>query len=270
MLEIFANLNAFGYSPHHAIGTFLPTCLFLFARHAAVQYGALILVINTMWSTFGTVGIIPIVAWALYKEGIRTALTPQNLLAAPLLAIPIVLYLTHGTGHVPFMFIWEHENFSFSRLIMFCILEFWLILGLLYWFQKEDRSLIVTLVVFLTALCMIKVGGWNNLLYRGAMPAVCVMALLTFKAILANKGWRKEILIAYLCIGAIPVIAALVKRISTPRVDSNVTFQQYYDGRPAHFRDAERWQYLVKTDYARHVFNVPLLRGISNSSQGGR
>ena len=262
LFEIFANLNAFSYSPHHAIATFLPVSLFLFKRRLAVQYGGLLLTVNTMWSTFGTVGLLPIAAWALYREGWRTALTPQNLLSAPMLAIPIVLYLTQGASHVPSMFSWEDINFSFSFFVLFCILEFLLILTILYWFQKEDRTLIATLAIFLTILCMFKVGGYNNLLYRGAMPAVCVMALLMFKAILANRGWRRDALLSYLLIGTVPVLLAFTARIKVPKVDRWITIQEHYDMRTIQDREAERWQYLVYTDYAVHVLGIPLLRGL--------
>ena len=262
LFEIFSNLSAFSYSPHHAIATFLPVSLFLFERRLAVQYGNLILIINTMWSTFCTIGLLPIALWALYKEGYKTALTPQNLLAAPLLAIPIVLYLTHGTGHVPFMFSWQDSHFSFFSFVLFCILEFLLILATLFYLQKEDRTLLITLAIFLTTLCMFKVGGNNNLLYRGAMPAVCVMALLMFKAILANRGWRRDVLIGYLCIGAVPVLLALTTRIKAPKVDRQITIQEHYDLRTTQDKEVEQWQYLVYTDYAVHVLGIPLLRGL--------
>lgn len=263
MFAMLSNSVALHLAPHHALAAFLSSSLFLFERRLAVQYGALIFTIVAMWSTFVTIGLLPIAAWALYKEGIRTALTPQNLLAAPLIALPTVLYLTQGTGQIPFMFAWQHINFSFSSFVMFCIFEFLLVLGLLFWFQKEDRSLIITIAVFLTVLCTYRIGVNNDLLHRGAIPAIFAMSILMVKCLLASKGWRKEVLTGYLLIGALPVLVIFVKRMDTLKVDRGITFQEYYDKRPAHLRDAERWHWSVQTDSTPYIFNIPLLREVT-------
>ena len=259
VFEIFSNISVFSYSPQHAIGVFLTTSLFLFQRRLAVQYGAVLLTINAMWSTFGTVGVIPIAMWALWKEGFKTSLTLPNLLIAPMLVIPIVLYLTQGAHHVPAMFSWQDINFHFPSFVLFCILEFLLIAGVLYWLLKEDRSLIATLAVFLTILCMFKVGGHNNLLYRGAMSAICVMGFMMFKALLTNRRYREVLLILFI-IGAIPPAITAIYRLGLPKVSNmDRTIQEHYDMRAEEY---ETFQYLVYTDDAVHVLGVPLLRGL--------
>ena len=260
LFAMLSFLDTFHHSPHHALAALIPTCLFLFNRRPAVQYGILIIVLTSMWSTFCAIGLLPIFTWALYKEGIKTSLTPQNFLVAPLLAIPIVLYLTQGTGHVPLMFVWEDKNFSFYNFLLFFVLESLLPLVFLYYLLKKDRDIIVILTIFLAVLCACKIGMINNLLYRGAMPAVCVMSIFMLKALLSNRGWRRESLIIYMCVAALPDVVAYAKRFNMATVDRSVSFQEHYDSRPSENRDTERWQYLVQVAYATCMFNVPLLR----------
>ena len=99
------------------------------------------------------------------------------------------------------------------------------------------------------------------------MPAIFVMSILMMKSLVANAGWHREALIAYMVIGAIPVLVLTTKRLSLPLVDRNVSFQEHYDERPAEFRDNERWQYLVKIDYAFRVFNAPIIRGLPDKDE---
>ena len=262
VFAVLSNLNTFHHSPHHALAAFLPSSLFLFDRRYAVQYGALIITIIAMWSTFCAIGLLPIAVWAVHKEGLKTALTAQNLLVAPLLAIPIVLYLTQGAGQVPHMFTWEHDNFTFYNFFLFLLLEFLLVLAIFYWLCKEERSLIIALAVFLVILSIYKFGEWNNLIYRGSIPSVFVMSIIMLNSLLKHKGWSREFLIVYMIIGAIPVLVISAKRVSLPLADRNSSFQEHYDERPAEFRDNERWQYLVKIGHAVRVFNTPLIRGL--------
>ena len=258
VFEIFSNISAFSYSPHHTIGVFLTSSLFLFQRRLAVQYGALLLTTNLMWSTTGTVGILPIAAWALWKEGFKTSLTVPNLLIAPMLALPIILYLTQGAGHVPLMFSWQDTNFQILSFILFCLLEFLAIAGVLYWLLKEDRPLIAMLAVFLTLLCMIKFGVHNQLLYRAAMPAICVMGFMMFKSIQTNKRYRELLLILF-AIGAVPHALSAIYRLGAPRISNmDRTFQEHYDQRP----DEEIFQYFVYVEDTVQVLGVPLLRGL--------
>ena len=261
---VLSNLTTFHHAPQHAVAAFVSTSLIFCNRRLGLQYGAFILVIITMWSPFCAVGLLPLVMWSLYKEGFKTALTPQNLLVAPLLAMPIVLYLSQGTEQIPHMFAWQHANFSFISLILFCILEFLLILAILYYFLKEDtdRHIIFVLAAFLTLLCTYNVGLYTDLLIRGSMPAICVMSILMAKAVLSNRGWQREILVTYMIIGAIPVVSAFAVGVSNtmPKTYRYSTFKQYLNDRAAEDREIHRSQNLVEIKSARYIGNIPLMR----------
>ena len=208
---------------------------------------------------------MPLGIWALVKEGYKNALTPQNLVVAPLLLLPLILYGIQGSQGVPFMLGWEFNTFTFSSFVIFCVIEFLLVLAILYYAMPKQRFLIATLAVFLTLLSLIiRDVTFNNLLMRASMPAICIMAALAFRALLENKSWCREALIVYLFIGAFPVAAAFAKGISpsTETVDKAMTFEKltsiYTYEEHSYMTDF----YLVKTESVQKFFDVPLMRDL--------
>ena len=191
VFAIFSNITSFQVAPHQAMGGFITTCLFLYHRQLAVRYGAVIIIVSTLWTPFATIGLLPIALWALLKEGYKTSFTLQNLVAAPLLLVPIFLYLTQETGKIPFMFTYNDKNFYFTTLIMFYLLEFIVIQVVLYKNLTEKKGLVAILAIFLCTLCLFKIGEYNDLVRRGTIPAICAMSILMFQVILRSKGWRR-------------------------------------------------------------------------------
>ena len=260
------NLSNIAWIPTHMIGGGLGTCLFLYNRRLAVQYSGLIISLVALWSPFCAIGILPIAIWSMFKVGWRHAFTRQNLLIAPLLAIPIALYMTQEASSLPFMFVWQHPQFSFFHLIIFITSEFLLILAAFWYLRKEERDLIIVLGSFLLLLCLTRYGAYNDLLARGSMPAICVMAVMMLKSLLENKGWRREMLVAYLFIGAFPVVLAFAKGVSMPWVHNEMTLQRFLIEKiqPPSYSNLDNYNsyYLAKTVNVRHIFTIPLLRGL--------
>lgn len=267
VLAILPNIAHLQYAAQHAIAAFLSTGLFLNNRHYAVKWGALIIVSTTMWSAFCAIGLLPIAAYTLFKEGWKTAVTPQNFLAAPLLAIVSVLYLTQEAGQVTYAFTWSISNFSFYSFLLFLFFEFLLILAVFYYFMKEERPLITIFAVFLTVFCAFKIGLWNDLLLRVSMPAICIMSIWMLKCILLHKGWSREFFIVYLLVGTLPVVITLTMGLNAPSANRNATFKQYLDGRQPDERDIYRNQNLVSVASARRVLGIPLMRNL-NAAEG--
>ncbi len=264
LFVMLSNLNILQYAPAHALAAFLSTGLYLYDRRMALQYSVLSATIIAMWSPFCAVGLLPLALYAAAKHGLRTVLTAQNLLAAPLLAIPIVLYLTQGTDDIVKMYVWQHVNFSWASFVLFCIFEFLLVLGILYYILKEDRGLIGLVAVFLTLLCIYKIGYYADLLARGSMPAIVIISVLMLKALRASSGRHRDALVAYLLIGALPVVVACIKAASThmPATYRQATFKQQLDMRPSDNRNTFRSQHLVNVLAARHIGGLPLMRDL--------
>ena len=95
------------------------------------------------------------------------------------------------------------------------------------------------------------------------------MSVLMLRSLLISKGWQRELLIAYVLVGAIPVVMAFSKAISMPMPKSyrNANFEQYLDMRPAEDREIYSSQYLVNVNSAWHVGSASLMRNLP--SRGG-
>ena len=260
------------YSPHHILVAWVVTCLFLYNRRLATQNSMLIIIVSVLWSSFCVIGFLPIAIWALYKEGYRTALTPQNLLVAPLLAIPILFYATQEAGQIPHMFIWEDPNFIFSNFIIFFLIEFLLIQIFLCYLVKEGRELLFTITSFIFVICFLKMGYYNDLLTRVSMPVVCILSIWSVKALLENRGWRREALIGYLLVGALPAVVSLVMAVkpSTPRVDKSMTLERHFHiVKPSPYIGLSNYTsyFLAKTTNVATFFSIPLLRNLPGEAQ---
>ena len=261
---IGSNLAHIAWSPQHIAGTCVAASLFIYNRRLALQYSGVIVVMTALWSPFGAVGLVPAVVWAVLKEGYKLAFSQQNLLIAPLLGISVLLYLTQGAGQVPFMFAWQHPDFSLTSFIWFCVIEFLLILGVLYWFEREERTLIVILAMFLPLSSLLHWGTTlNELLGKGSIPSICIISILVGKSLLKsmiNKGWHREILVVYLILSAFPVAVAFMKGLSMERADKKMTFEKLasiYN----HPKDPFiTHQYLVKPEDMAKAFGVSILR----------
>ena len=94
------------------------------------------------------------------------------------------------------------------------------------------------------------------------MPAICVMSVWMLRSLLISRGWRRELLVAYMLIGAIPVLVAFSKATSMPMPKSyrSATFEQYLKMRPQQVRDIARDHYLVDMYPTVNVLGVPLMR----------
>ena len=263
--QISSNLFNITWVPTHTIGGCLGACLFFYNRRLAVQYVVMIISIVTLWTPFCALGLLPIATWSIFKEGWRKALTIQNILVAPLLAIPIALYATQGAGDIPFMFAWQHPEFSFVSLIIFYLSEFLLILAAFWYLRKKDRDLIIVLGSFLSLICLIRWGVYSDLVTRASMPAICIMSIMMFKSLFENKGWRRKLLVVYLLIGAIPVVAAFAKGVSMPWMYRDMALKRYLDQtKPPRGSKLDNYAsyYLAKTVDVRHIFTIPLMRGL--------
>ncbi len=250
--------------PQHTLGMCLATCLFLYNRPLAIRYGAVIIVVTQMWSLFSVIGLLPIAVWALLREGYRSAFTLQNLLVAPLLAIPIGIYLMQGGEHVPFMFVWQWKDFNLNHYILFVTSEIILILIIMLYINKNDRNLIVIAGSFILFLCLFRGGQFGEFLSRSAVPIMCVLSIFAGMALLENKGLRKEVLVVYLLIGAFPVVVAFVKSItpSTPRANKNMTFEELTRIYTWEDHPYVTYPCLVRRDKVLHIFDIPLMRGL--------
>lgn len=235
------------FTPQHAIPAWLGACLLIAARRLTVQYGALLLVAVLLWSPLAAIGMIPLLLWALWKEGLHRALTLPNLVLAPLLSVPLLFYFAAEAREIPMALITAKTSlYSFAQ---FCVLEFGLAtLLILMCCPRAERSLTLTCFLTLMLLSSVSFGRLNDLLMRGSIAAICVLSIITTAALLNNtRRWYvtagKLLLAVYLLVAAIPVVTAFAKGIDprAPRIAKDYRFSQTYS---AH--ESLRYQYMAR------------------------
>ena len=209
--------------PQHALPAWLAVSMLLTERRLTMRYAVLIGALVLMWSPLVAIGLIPLYAWATIKEGVKTVLTPANLIAAPLVALPLVLYLSQGTAVIPFSFIWEVS--SVGELLIFWSVEFLVITLTIYYASRADHQLLLLSVISLLSLSLFSYGVINDFIMRASMPYIFILATLAAKAVLTSHGIPRLLLVICLSIGAIPVAMSLFNGATYQhRIDKSVTF----------------------------------------------
>ena len=242
--------NSFGVTwvPHHAVPAWLGVCLVLGERRLAVQYGAVLLAAVSLWSPFAAIGVAPFYLWALCKEGLRTALTLPNLVLAPFLLAPLLLYFSSDAGKIPYAL--ATSEASITSLITFIMLEFGvatLLILLCSW--RTHRTLLLTTFLSLLALSLTRFGVHNDLLMRGSIASVSVLSLLASQVLMNNGRYQeviygKTLLTIYLIFVATVPIVAFISGVD-PR-QSRISKQHRFTEESYLASDPYRNQYLAK------------------------
>ena len=242
--------------PQHAIPAWLAVSMLLTERRLTLRYSVVIGAFVLMWSPLVAIGLIPLYAWSAIKEGPKIIFTPANVIAAPLIALPLILYLTQGTAVIPFSFIWEVIN-GFSELLMFWLVEFLVIALAIYYTYRADNQLLLLSVISLLGLSLFSYGVINDFLMRTSMPYIFILAILAAKAVVVSRGIPRALLIICLSIGAIPVAISLFNGMTYQyRIDKSVSFGKTTVVNESGFQH----QHSIALDDQRTLLGVPLMR----------
>jgi len=187
-----------------------------------------LLVTAALWSPLTALGLVPFVAWRaaehLFKERSMKLLHPKNWLPALIVGLAVAAYLTLSAGGVPkgsVLAAWSSGDavMSLLRQVQFFILEAGLI-GLAIFLIRPSIELIIALTV-LALLPAVYLGPNNDLAMRGSIPALIVLAISAFRALLDKsqqpRMWQKKAFLAVmLLVGAMTPIAELSRAIIFP------------------------------------------------------
>ena len=195
LLEYQSNALTFRYSPHHFLTGGLGLLLILQSRHHQrfMAVSGLVLAVCLFWSPTVCVGLMPLAAVLIAKQGIRPFLKWPNLLVAPLLAALLALYLTSGRASIFSAWLWELYDSTFqmvSDLIIIYISEF-LLLAILLW--RMDRQLIKD-PFFLTGIAVLLLAPWfvygelwaPALFLRASVPSLLLLCWYAARAIISR------------------------------------------------------------------------------------
>ena len=195
LLEYQSNALTFRYSPHHFLTGGLGLMLILQSRHHRrfMAVSGLVLAVCLFWSPTVCVGLMPLAAVLIAKQGIRPFIKWPNLLVAPPLIALLVLYIISGRASLFSAWLWERYDGLFqmvSDLLIVYLGEF-LLLAILLW--RMDRQLIKN-PFFLTGIAVLLLAPWfvygeplvSTLLLRASVPSLFLLCWYTARATISR------------------------------------------------------------------------------------
>ena len=215
------------WSPHHPIASGLVALIIVQSRHhlrfAAIS--CLLLAICLFWSPFGVIGLLPLAATSVLKQGIRPFLTWPNLLASPPLVGLVSLYLFSNDIPKGIGWLWQSYANNIQMLIdvMWLYLTAFVLLVFVLW--RMNRHVIKE-PVLIASLAVLAVTPWlvynpeavNGIIddsinvyfftTRGAVPAIIILTYFTSRTVvgrlpeITHRLWPAS-LIVILAVGAL-------------------------------------------------------------------
>ena len=181
-LWLFSHATTLAWVPQHftAAGLYA-LLLWQLRRHARfLAVSGVALAAAPFWSVFAAVGLLPLGAALLWRNGLRPFLRWPNLCLAGPLAGLITLYLAAGPVDFPRGWIWERHDWTLLARWMpaFYLTEF-LALALLLLGARPSLRREPFFAASLAALVLLPLyyfSAANDLLLRGSLPALMLLA----------------------------------------------------------------------------------------------
>ncbi len=241
MLQYSSTMTTLMWAPHHFISAGLYALLLRdLCRHPRfLAVSGILLAVAPFWSAVVAIGLLPLLAVALFKNGIRPFLRWPNLLLSLPLAGLMVLYLTSGSLDFRFGYSIEgHEWSSIPRsMSLFYLIEFLpiaVLLLLLHPGLRRDPFFVASIATLLL-LPWYKYGANNVLILRSPLPSLfllcsyCADVLARHRVNIIREGptWRRLALVGLagvLCVGS---VTAFIELARATRHDGFFKYAEY-------------------------------------------
>lgn len=161
-IDYQSHAMTFGHSPHHFLTGGLGALLLFQLRHSARFLAAIgvVFVACLFWSPLTTVGLLALAIALVVGNGIRPFLNWRNLLAAPLVAAPVVLYLASGKTDSASQWLpsfYEH-GYRFAADLGLAYCGEFLLLAFFLWRMRPG---IARDPFFVASLCVLVLAPWR-------------------------------------------------------------------------------------------------------------
>ena len=228
-IQFSSHIVGLMWVPKHFVAAGLYVLLFMqLRRHGPfLAISGVLLAASLFWSPFVAIGLLPFALVSLIERGIRPFLRWQNLLMSLPLAALLFVYLSSGTGSVEHGWIWEIHLNSLQEAVFLPILylcEFLVVAFLLLVLRPRLRLnlFFITCLATLLLLPLYSFGSNNELVMRGAMPALFLLCYFCKDAITGPTFFSSRrqmirnltlcsLLIVVLVIGAVTPLFELVR-----------------------------------------------------------
>ena len=194
MVDLEPPMLTLMWTPQHFVpaGLYALLCLHLRDRSRFLAASGVVLAAAPFWSAFVAVGLLPFVAVLLRENGLRPFLRWPNLLLAGPLAMLVASYLASGALDFPSGWLWEElgRRRAAIRLPVLYVSEFALLALLLCVVRPGLRRepFFLAGVATLLLLPLYRYGAANDLLKRGALPALILLAWFCARTVVGQGG----------------------------------------------------------------------------------
>lgn len=220
-----SSLTLLAWVPNHALPAWLGTLLVL--RHwrqpSLARIAPCLMAVTPLWSPLIAIGLAPFVLLGLdWRRHAGLLLSPLRQWPWGLVLVVVAAYITMDSSAIPSG--WQFRDpATFSRFfptyVLFCLLEFGLLAGLLLLAGLRDRPLLLAIGVLLL-LPLYRFGEANDLAMRASVPALMVLALAAAHALTAPTATPRGIragLVLVLAVGAIGAWHEPWRALTEPR-----------------------------------------------------
>jgi hypothetical protein len=237
--------------PNHALGGWLTIGLLCRDRRPSPLHSLLpiVVVAAMLWSPLAALGVVPFVLCKVLSGMVRdrSLLLLHPRVWAPALAVGLVVaaYLVLDAGAIPKGFIvgGQHRDVvaDIAQQAQFFLLEAGLI-GFAILALRRSRVVALALVI-LAILPVVHFGPGNDLVMRGSIPSLAVLAIASCLVLLGSGGeprarLKKAVLGLLLLVGAVTPVEEIARALLLPAwpIDMRATLLDANCGSlPAHY-----------------------------------
>ena len=232
-LQFSSYINLAFWVPNHALSGWIGALFTLLWRRNLIPLGSFLalLPLTALWSPLGLIGAMPFAALAAARAlAARQIRWPDIALpaAATLLSLPGLLYLaaapdavgTRITAQVPF----QWAMFELLEVLVYAIP-----LALAWRSNRFGVDTLALLTLCLLALPFVQIGWSTDLMMRGSIAALAILAVMTADAV-ARPGRVRWWLVAMLLIGSITGLTEIRRAFAWPPAPQvQCSFPQAWD-----------------------------------------
>ncbi len=180
--------------PNHALPSYWLALLAVLCakRELALAELGLVLAASLFWSPFAFIGTLPFAAYLLAKDArpIAVSLRFWLALAIALCFLPVAFYLKIDAGEVPHEFL-LFQPFMVSIIVLFLVIEIPHVAIVRRVFKDLDpmvKGVTIVAIVTLLVLPTVRLGLADDLVMRGSIPALTLLAFAFAEALAI--AWR--------------------------------------------------------------------------------
>lgn len=208
--ELPSNTTTLFWTPQHGLAAWLAAAILL-RRDAANEPTVTAVIVATvlLWSPFVALGLLPFAAFLHFRD-LRRAFTPSVLVAA-VAAIVLASYLLTAPEGIVRQWIWQSPAFSPTNIFLLLTLEC-IAPALAITFAGCRHPFLAVSVATICALSVYMIGLRNDLLMRGSLPALAVMAILAGSVTWDRRALPLVVLLSW---GSLTVMGEM-SRVTAP------------------------------------------------------